>query len=123
MKIKKGDFVKVIIGKYKGKIGKVLKTFPDKNKVVVENVNIFKRHKKNRRNLVADSGVSGNIIEFNAPIDVSNVAFYDKDKKETCKLGYKFFNDEKWRINKKTLDKINIVKKKKTKIKEKIKEK
>ena len=112
MKIKKDDFVKVITGKYKGKIGKVLKTFPDKNKVVVENVNIFKRHKKNK-------GGDTNVAEFNAPIDVSNVVFYDNEKKETCKLGYKFFNNEKWRINKKTSDKINIVKKNK-KIKEKI---
>ena len=110
MKIKKKDFVKVITGKYKGKIGEVLKTFPNKNKIIVENVNIFKRHKKaNGKNL------TGTIEEYNSPIDVSNVVFYDKEKKETCKIGYKFFDGEKWRINKKTSEKIDIIKKGKIK--------
>lgn len=67
--IKKGDSVKVITGDDKGKTGKVLKSFPDSGKVVVEGVNLKKKHqrpsKKNQK---------GQLIEKPMPIDVSNVA-------------------------------------------------
>lgn len=69
MHIKKGDNVKVLIGKDAGKTGKVLKAFPKLNKVLVEQVNIKKRHKKSNR-----QGGKGQVVEFPHPIHSSNVA-------------------------------------------------
>ncbi len=68
MHIKKGDNVKVLVGKDAGKTGKVLRSFPKLNKVLVENVNIKKRHKKATR-----QGQKGQVIEFSHPINSSNV--------------------------------------------------
>ena len=69
MKIKKGDTVTVITGDDKGKSGRVASSFPARAMVVVEGVNIKKRHKRARR-----GGQKGQIVEFAAPIHVSNVA-------------------------------------------------
>lgn len=71
-RIKKGDTVIVITGKDKGKIGKVLRVLPRENRVVVEGVNIVKRHQK------ATSTRQGGIIEKEAPIHISNVMLYDQ---------------------------------------------
>ncbi len=68
MLIKKGDSVLIITGKDSGKIGTVLEVLPDKNKVLVENVNMIKRHTKPR-----NAQEKGGIITKNAPIDASNV--------------------------------------------------
>ena len=68
MKIKKNDTVVVIAGAYKGKQGRVIAVFPEKDRVLVEGVNIVKRHTKpNPKNQ------QGGIIEKEAPIHVSNV--------------------------------------------------
>jgi len=67
--VKTGDMVKILAGKDKGKTGKILQTFPRLDRVVVEGVNITKRHLRSRRN-----GEKGQIIEFPMPIHVSNVA-------------------------------------------------
>jgi large subunit ribosomal protein L24 len=67
MKIKKGDKVKVISGKDKGKSGLVLRALPSENKVIVEGVALYKRHLKGR------PGTVGRIVERSRPIDVSNV--------------------------------------------------
>ncbi len=67
MKIKKGDRVKVISGKDKGKSGVILRALPKENKVVVEGVAIMKRHIKGR------TGQVGRIVERPRPIDASNV--------------------------------------------------
>ena len=67
MKIKTGDSVQVIAGKDKGKSGKVIQVFPKLNKVVVENINKTVKHLKKR------GTTAGQRIDFNAPIDVSNV--------------------------------------------------
>lgn len=69
MKILKGDTVKIITGKDKGKTGTVLETFADRGKVIVDGVNQVTRHQKNRR-----SRSQGQIITKSMPIDVSNVA-------------------------------------------------
>ncbi|MBM3204491.1 50S ribosomal protein L24 [Candidatus Uhrbacteria bacterium] len=66
--VKTGDMVMVTTGKDKGKIGKVLQTFPKLKRVVVEGVNVTKRHLKSRRKEEA-----GQVIEFPMPIHVSNV--------------------------------------------------
>ena len=68
MKIKSGDNIIVITGKDKGLTGKVLKAFPRENKIIVEGVNIKKRHQKARR-----EGQKGQIIETAYPMHVSNV--------------------------------------------------
>lgn len=68
MKIKKGDKVKVITGKDKGKSGSVVKAFPKDSRVLVEGVNIKKLHRKPRK-----EGEKGKIIDQAAPIHVSNV--------------------------------------------------
>ncbi|MEO5927122.1 MAG: 50S ribosomal protein L24 [Patescibacteria group bacterium] len=67
--IKTGDTVKVIAGKYKGKTGKIIQSFPRLGRVVVEGINLAKRHIRTRR-----AGEKGQVIEFSMPIDASNVA-------------------------------------------------
>ena len=84
MKVKIGDNVKILAGKDKGKEGKVIKTLRKDNKVVVEGINMIKKHvKPNRRNEV------GSIVEMEAPIHVSNVKVVEEtkkaEKKETAK--------------------------------------
>ncbi len=84
MKIKVNDNVLVIAGKDKGKTGKVLKTLKNENKVVVEGVNISKRHTKPRTN-----NDKGGIFEIEMPIHVSNVKVVADIKKETKKTDAK----------------------------------
>ena len=80
MNIKVNDNVLVIAGKDKGKSGKVIKTFAKENKVVVEGVNISKRHTKPRTN-----NDKGGIFDIEMPIHVSNVKKVDEVKKEAKK--------------------------------------
>ena len=72
MKIKKGDKVKVISGKDKGKSGVILRAMPREDKVIVEGVALYKRHLKGR------AGKVGRIIEKSRPIHASNVALDTK---------------------------------------------
>ncbi|GAB4163435.1 MAG: 50S ribosomal protein L24 [Rickettsiaceae bacterium] len=89
LKIKKGDKVKVITGKSKGKIGDVLKVFPAENKLLVSGVNLAKKHTK-------PSQVSeGGIVQKELPIHVSNVSHVDPKTNEVTKVGYKFLEDGK----------------------------
>jgi len=83
MKIKKGDTVKVISGKNLGKEGKVLRVYPKTNKIIVEGVNIIKKHAK-----PTQSNPDGGILEFEAPFHASNVMFFEK-KSGTTKIGSK----------------------------------
>jgi large subunit ribosomal protein L24 len=82
MKIKKGDTVKVIAGKDKGKTGTILMTLKDTDQVVIEGINVAKRHTKNKR-----TRSQGQIIEKSMPIHVSNVGLMEGDK--TVRVGYK----------------------------------
>lgn len=68
MKIKRDDHVIIITGKDKGKKGKVIKAMPKEDKVVVEGVNIRKKHQKPRK-----QGSKGQVVEIASPINVSNV--------------------------------------------------
>lgn len=95
MKIKKGDNVIVIAGKDKGKVGKVIAAFPKENTVVVEGVNISKRHQRARK-----SGTKGQIVDKTMPINVSNVMINDGGKR--ARVGKKLIADNYVRINKKT---------------------
>ena len=84
MKIKKGDKVIVMAGKYKGKTGEILRAIPEDDKVVIEGVNIAKRHKKNKA-----TGSKGEIVEMAMPIHVSNVMLEDPKTKKPTRIGYK----------------------------------
>ena len=85
MKIRKGDRVKVIAGRSKGKVGDVLRVLATEERVVVSGVNVIKRHTKPSR-----TG-EGGIIEREAAIHVSNVALLHDDK--PTKVGFKFLED------------------------------
>jgi large subunit ribosomal protein L24 len=88
MKIKKGDTVRVISGANLGKEGKVLKAYPSTNRVIVEGVNVIKKHAKPTQN-----HPDGGILEYEAPIHASNVAIVEK-KTGATKVGYKFVEDK-----------------------------
>lgn len=95
MKIRKDDKVKVMTGKDKGKISKVLRVLNDKNRIVVEGVNVVKKHVK--------PGViskEGGIISIEKPVDVSNVMYYDDSSKKVVKVGYKVVDGKKYRVSK-----------------------
>lgn len=90
MKIKKNDTVIVISGNYKGKTGKVLKVFPKEDRLIVEGVNLRKRHTKpNQKN------PQGGIVEKEAPIHASNVMVLDPKTNEPSRIGAKIIIDEK----------------------------
>ncbi|RLC38557.1 MAG: 50S ribosomal protein L24 [Candidatus Nealsonbacteria bacterium] len=84
MKIRKGDQVLIIKGKDRGKKGKVLRGFPKKNQVLVEGVNIKKKHRRPRR-----EGEKGEIVEVPAPIDVSKVKLICPKCGKPTRVGYK----------------------------------
>lgn len=93
MKIKKNDKVVVIAGKDKGKEGKVLKVDAKNNKVIVEGVNMVKKHQKpNAMNQ------QGGIVSVEAAIDASNVMYLYKGK--ATRIGYKLDGDSKVRVAK-----------------------
>ena len=95
MKIKKGDTVKVIAGKDKGKDGKVLTVNVKDNTVVVENVNMVTKHAK-----PSAANQQGGILHQEAPIAISNIMYVVKDK--TTKIGYEFKDGKKVRVAKAT---------------------
>ena len=100
LKIKKGDTVKVIAGKVNGKEGKVVSVDPKNGKVVVEGVNVVKKHTK-----PSMANQNGGIITKEAPIDASNVMYVHKGK--TTRIGFKMENDKKVRFAKSTGDVID----------------
>jgi large subunit ribosomal protein L24 len=81
MKIRKGDRVKVISGNYKGTEGTVLSVEPARNRVVVQGVNLRKRHRK-----PSAAVPEGGIVEFEAPIHVSNVMLLDPKSGEPTRV-------------------------------------
>ena len=95
MKIKKGDKVIVIAGDDKGKTGEVLKAMPKEGKVVVQGINLVKRHTK------PSQTNPGGIVTKEAAIQVSNVAIVTADGKAS-KVGYKTVDGLKKRVARKT---------------------
>jgi large subunit ribosomal protein L24 len=98
MIIRKGDSVKIVTGNDKGKVGKVLKVFPEKNRIIVEGVNLIKRHSrptpKNRK---------GGIVEKEGSINASNAIYFDARSNTVARLGHRILADKKKvRINRKT---------------------
>lgn len=84
MRILNGDKVKVITGSFKGTVGDVIKVNPKKDMVMIEGVNLQKKHLK-----PSQGNPEGGIIEKEGWIHVSNVALYDPKKKEAGRVGYK----------------------------------
>jgi len=90
MKVKKGDLVKVISGKDKGKEGRVLRVIPKLNKVVVENINVVKKHQRPTQQLR-----EGGIIEQPSPIYASKVMVICPSCGKPTRVGYRFLEEGK----------------------------
>ena len=88
MKLRRGDKVIVISGKDKGKTGTIQKVLTKKNMVIIDGINIRKKHQK-----PTQANPNGSIIEMYAPLDASKVAYYDEKAKKATKLGYKLDKD------------------------------
>ena len=112
MKLRVGDTVQVIAGSDKGKTGEIIQILRKEDRVIVEGVNMVTKHIK-----PSQADPEGGIVNKEAPIHVSNVAFYDSKAKATVKLGYKVTVDEngkktKVRVNRKTGAEVDKKKKK-----------
>ncbi|RUO39289.1 50S ribosomal protein L24 [Aliidiomarina taiwanensis] len=97
-KIKRDDEVIVLAGKDKGKRGKVLSVLTGENRVVVEGINVIKKHQKGN----PANNEPGGIIEKEAPIDVSNVAIFNPATSKADRVGFKIEDGKKVRIFKST---------------------
>jgi large subunit ribosomal protein L24 len=98
MKIKKGDRVRVLSGKDRGKEGVVMRALPAEGKVIVDGVNIAKKHQKPTK-----MTMQGGIIDKDMPIDASNVAVIDPSDGKPTRVGYKIDADgHKTRISRRT---------------------
>ena len=100
-KIKKGDRVVLLTGKDKGRTGSVTKVFPKEERVLVEGLNMVKRHTK-----PSQTDPNGGIKNKEAPVHVSNVAIVDSNGKPT-RVGFRVENDKKVRFAKTTGEVIN----------------
>lgn len=83
LRIKKGDTVMVRSGKYKGRTGKVTAVYPKQNKLIIEGVNVAKKHRK-----PTAQNPQGGIFDIERPIDVSKVGLLDAVAKKPSKVGY-----------------------------------
>ncbi|WP_216624528.1 50S ribosomal protein L24 [Paenibacillus foliorum] len=98
LNVKKDDTVFVITGKDKGKKGRIIAAYPRENRVLVEGVNLIKKHTK-----PSQSNPQGGIISQEAPIHVSNVMLIDPKSGQPTRVGYKVLdNGKKVRIAKKS---------------------
>jgi len=88
-KIRKGDEVIILTGKDKGKKGSVVRAFPDEDRVIVDNVNMVKKHQKPNPAL----NVPGGIVEKEMPIHVSNVALVNPATGKADRVGFKTLDD------------------------------
>jgi large subunit ribosomal protein L24 len=96
-KIKTGDQVVVLTGKDKGAKGKVLKIIKDKDRVIVEGINMIKKHVK-----PSTENPQGGIVEKEAPLHISNVALVDPKTGEATRVGYEIKDGKKVRVSKKS---------------------
>ena len=104
-KISKGDEVVVKVGKDSGKRGTVLRVMPEAGRLVVENVNIVKKHTKPN----PQAGIGGGIIEKEMPIDASNVMLYNPQTKKGDRVGFRILEDgRKVRIFKSTSEAVDV---------------
>ncbi len=96
MNIKKDDKVLIISGKYKGKTGKVIRAIPKQNKIVVDSVNILKKHSKPKK-----QGKKGKVLEIEAPFPVSKVKLICSKCHKAVRISYQIKDGKKKRICKK----------------------
>jgi large subunit ribosomal protein L24 len=96
MKIKKNDQIKISTGKNKGKSGKVLRVFPVENKIIVEGLNLIKKHVRPRR-----EGEKGQRIEIPGKMNVSNAMLVCPKCGKTTRIGHKSIGEKKVRVCKK----------------------
>ncbi|MCC7303833.1 50S ribosomal protein L24 [bacterium] len=107
MKIQTGDIVKVIAGKEKGRDGIVMRIYPKQERVMVMGVNMYKRHVKK-----SEQYPQGGVVELPRALHVSNVMkMVAGDKKATTRIGYVVENGKKFRVEKKTGERIKTSKK------------
>ena len=98
MRVKKGDTVVVIAGKDKGKKGQILQVLPKDQRVLIEGVNMVKKHQK-----ASQKVKQGGIVTQEAPVHVSNVMYFEKKANKGVRVGYKILNSgEKVRVSKNT---------------------
>ena len=97
MKLRVGDTVQVVAGSDKGKTGEIIQILRKEDRVIVEGINMVTKHIK-----PSQADPEGGIVTREAPLHVSNVAYYDSKAKEPVKVGYKIEDGQKIRINKKT---------------------
>ena len=97
LKIKSGDIVRVIAGDHKGSEGKVLRVLREKNKAIVEGVNMVSKHTK-----PSAKNPQGGIVKKEAPMHISNLSLIDPKSKEATKVGIKVEGDKKVRFSKKS---------------------
>ena len=101
MKLKKGDNIIAIAGKDKGKKGKIVRVIPKENKVVVEGINILKKHQRPRK-----TGEKGQVIKIAMPIHVSNVMVIDPKTEKGSRIGKKKLGDKMVRVTRKSNQEI-----------------
>jgi large subunit ribosomal protein L24 len=104
MKIKTGDIVLIIAGKDKNKRGKVIEIYPKDNRLVVEGINIVKKHVRPKR-----SGEKGQRVEVPRPLDISNVKLICPKCKKPTRIGYRLVekrHEKKVRVCKKCKQEI-----------------
>lgn len=97
LKIKSGDIVKVIAGDHKGTEGKVTRVYREKNKAIVEGVNMVSKHTK-----PSAKNPQGGIVKKEAPIHISNLSLIDPKTKTPTRVGFKVEGDKKVRVSKKS---------------------
>jgi len=103
MRIRKNDMVRVISGNDKGKEGKILKVFPGSNRVIVEKVNIIKRHTKASKDVP-----QGGIIEKEGPINASNVMLICPNTSKPTRIGKDILSDgSRARVSKRSGEMLN----------------
>ncbi|HMI08606.1 MAG TPA: 50S ribosomal protein L24 [Flavobacterium sp.] len=97
LKIKSGDTVKVIAGDHKGAEGKVLRVYKEKNKAIVEGVNMVSKHTK-----PSAKNPQGGIVKKEAALHISNISLIDPKSKTATRVGTRTEGDKKVRFSKKS---------------------
>ena len=105
LKIRKGDTVQVLAGKDRGKQGRVVNIYPDRDKLMVEGVNLVKRHEKIRP-AQGRGGVQGGIITKEMPVHISNVAIVCSSCDQPTRIGHEISAEGKERICRKCGGKV-----------------
>lgn len=101
MKLKKDDNIIIVTGKDKGKKGKIVHVFPKENKVIVEGLNMVKKHQRPRK-----SGEKGTIKDIEMPINASNVMIIDPKTGKASRVGKKEVGDKMVRVARKSSQEI-----------------